>query len=177
MAHPIHTVIRDLELLRRELLQVTERDLVELAAWVPPGAAEVVRVLGPALASRLFGLWPGAVLQVPVLASQHPRGIHRRAELVAHLGEADATALCAAWGGEVLVVPVMRSLLSEKRKRWLQQEFTRMTAGVSMSNAQAAMQLGLHLGAAGLPMTTRQILNAIEGTGAGSNPDQIALFN
>lgn len=176
MAHPIHTVIRDAELLRRELLQVTEHDLTELAAWVPPGAAEVVRVLGLALAARLFGMWPGVVLQVPVLESSQRHGIERRAELVAALGEQDATALCSAWGGELLVLPVMRSLLSEKRKRWLRAEFDRLTAEADITKTKAVLTLGLRLGAAGLPMTTRQIMAALDRPGSDPPSNQIDLF-
>ena len=42
------------ECLRRALTQVTEQDLGDLDAWVPPGAAEMVRVLGARLAAKLI---------------------------------------------------------------------------------------------------------------------------
>ncbi len=50
------TVSPDAESLRQALTQVTEQDLGDLVAWVPPGAAEMVRVLGARLTVRLINL-------------------------------------------------------------------------------------------------------------------------
>lgn len=166
----------DVETIRIELMHVTEQDLVSLAAWVPPGTAEMVRVLGTRLTVRLINRWPGVVMQVPVIESRHAAGIERRADLVRALGEADANALCAAWGGETLVLPVMRSLLREKRQRWLRQAFDDMTAGgAAMSKGRAVTVLGLRLGAAGLPMTSRQISAALDRPDVVTTP-QMPLF-
>ena len=170
----------DAERLRRELLQVTERDLVELRDWVPVAVVEMERVLGARLAVKLVSVWPGLVLPVPVPESSHPSGISRRAMLMAVLGDVDAAALCAAWGGEVLVLPVMRSLLREKRQRWIHSEYLALTSDPQhqVSQTRAAMLLSQRLGAAGVPMTTRQIVNAIQRQAGDdqAHRDQIALF-
>lgn len=170
------TVSPDAESLRQALTQVTEQDLGDLVAWVPPGAAEMVRVLGARLAAKLITLWPGVALSVPMPDSRHASGMARRAELVAALGQEDAAALCAAWGGQVLLLPVMRSLLREKRQRWLRAEFDRLSAQ-GLTRVRAVTVLGLRLAAAGQSMTSRQISSALDRADAPTQVDQLSLFD
>ena len=92
--------IHEPEALRQALLHVTAADLTELAAWVPQGTQELVRVLGARLAVRLLNSWPGAKLRIPAAHSASAAGARRRAELVAVLGDADALAVCTARCGE-----------------------------------------------------------------------------
>lgn len=178
-AHHIHNQA-DAERLRHELLQITERDMVELRSWVPATVVEMERVLGTRLAVKLVNTWPGVMLLVPVSESSHPSGIERRAMLIAVLGDVDAATLCAAWGGEVLVMPVMRSLLREKRQQWLHREFLALANDPQhpASQTRAAMLLSQRLGAAGIPMTTRQIVKAIhrQSGDVQAHHDQIVLF-
>lgn len=165
----------DAESLRQALTQVTEQDLGDLVAWVPPGAAEMVRVLGARLTVRLINLWPGVALAVPMPDSRHASGMARRAELAAALGPEDAAALCVAWGGQVLLLPVMRSLLREKRQRWLRTEFDALSA-LGMTRVRAVTVLGLRLAAAGQSMTSRQISSALDRHDAALPADQLPLF-
>lgn len=171
---PAAAAAADVEAIRSELGHVTEQDLVDFAHCVPPGMAELVRVLGARLAVRMVDTWPGVLIAVPVADSRQASGIERRAELVRALGEADAAALCTAYGGESIALPVMRWLLRAKRQRWLRREFDAMPAGIS--KMRAVTRLGLRLGAAGLAMTSRQISTALDTPGTDASSTQIDLF-
>ncbi|WP_338414744.1 hypothetical protein [uncultured Sphaerotilus sp.] len=167
------------ELLRAELLQVTELDLGEFADAVPPGAGEVVRVLGVALAVKVFNAWPGVFLRVPAAQSNRVDGQRRRAELLRVLDQAELLQLCTAWGGEPLRVPVLRSLLSAKRQRWLRTTHDALTSGhppAVSSKAEAIYVMGMRLAAAGMAMTSHQIEMVLDSPEPGADDRQRPLF-
>lgn len=173
------TQATEAELLRAELLQVTELDLVEFADVVPPGAGEVVRVLGAPLSVKVFNAWPGVFLRVPAPQSTRQDGQRRRAELLRVLTEAEMLQLCTAWGGEPLRVPVLRSLLSAKRQRWLRMTHDELTGGhppAVSSKTEAIYVMGMRLAAAGMAMTSHQIEMVLDSPAGAADDRQTPLF-
>ena len=168
------------ELLRAELLQVTEQDLIDFADAVPPGAGEVVRVLGASLAIKVFNAWPGLFLRIPAPQSKRQDGQRRREELMRVLTDEETLRFCTAWAGEPLRVPVMRSLLSAKRQRWLRATHDALTSGnppAVSSKTEAIYVMGMRLAAAGLAMTSHQIEMVLDSPeGAAVDDRQEPLF-
>lgn len=170
------------DLLRAELLKITEQDLVDFAAKVPPGAAEVVRVLGPALAVKLINAWPGVFLRIPAPQSKRQDGQRRRDELMRVLTDDETLKLCTAWAGEPLRVPVMSSLLSAKRQRWLRTTHDALTSGnppAVSSKTEAIYVMGMRLAAAGMAMTSHQIeqvLDSPEGAAVDDRQEPLFIF-
>jgi hypothetical protein len=171
------------------LARVELADLYELAQWLPPTAATLVRVLGPAAALALLQAWPGVTYPIPRHPDANANGARRWAALADVVGEAAMPALAAHWGGSALDVPVCRALLAQKRNTWIRAQFDVLVnpTGAAMSGNAAAQAISLALAQAGQPMTHRELerlinqpddINSPPGgrRAQGQNPKQLDLF-
>ena len=152
---------------------VTPSDLVHLAAWLPPTAATLVRLLGDLPALRLMRDLPGVQMTVPLHRNANRDGARRWALLASVVGESAMPALVAHWGGGVLDVPVCRDLATEKRNRWICGRFDDLSAsaasgGTGLSAYGALQEINLALAQAGWPFTLREVQKVVNAEAAAS---------
>ena len=160
---------------------VTPDDLVHLAAWLPPTAATLIRLLGDLPALQLLRALPGVQIPVPLHRNANRGGARRWAMLASVVGEAAMPALVAHWGGSVLDVPVCRDLITEKRNHWIRGRFDDLAAsaasgGTGLSAYGALQEINLALAQAGWPFTLREVQKVVNAEASTSTtPTQAQL--
>lgn len=158
-------------------------DLLALGAWLPPGAAELLRCIGPSAGLALLNAWPGVAVAMPKWPDRTPAGARRWAQLVDIVGECAVEQLAAQYGGAILDIPTCAALRFERRRRWLCAHYDAITAGGAISKAQAVQELGLLLAAQGQPMSCRAIETALDnparapGAARAGDPRQLDIFH
>lgn len=139
--------------------QVTLQDLEELAHLLPPTAHALVRCAGPAGAVALLQTWPGVLFPCPKHPQANAEGARRWAQIAEVAGEAAMPGLVAEYGGSLVDVPTCKTLLVEKRNRWIRARFDDLVNPHSgaMTAAAALREVAIALAQAGQPMTSREL--------------------
>lgn len=153
-------------------------DLEQLAHLLPPTAANLVRVAGTEAGLALLNRWPGVLYPVPKHADANAAGAARWAAIAAITGAQAMPAIAEHYGGSAIALPTCRSLLAEKRNRWLRARFDDLVDphGPALPASAAVYELCLALAEAGQPMTYREVEKALARADAPPDDCQGDLF-
>lgn len=92
-------------------------------ADLPPGARNLIRLLGWADAAALIDTLGGIPFPVPKGEDNNPGGAARFAQLAELVGEDGARAIVAEYGGDRLLIPNCRRALARARMRAMRESY------------------------------------------------------
>lgn len=126
---------------------ITEADLKNFAALVPPSGTQILRMLGVQAGLKLLNGLAGGHVMVPKGPCNNPGGQRVWSQLVAVIGVDATNVLARQMGGDCLKVPTLYVLRAERRNHAIRTQFDRLTApapaGEGLSKFRAMQELVL----------------------------------